>query len=301
MCSYSTSNRLIQNQNDISFELDINKEAPIFKKKLFEKVLNPPQENKNVPRTCTIKCLAKGCSQKWTNQKIKPSTSNFITHYKTRHKAIPILSILSVISDDELDLSSYFNETVEISDNPEIMNSNNQNTSDDVTGIEAKSTTTTSKLMPENIRPSKDSSPLIPILIAVEQLRKGAADIVVRSKFIEERAEQLERALKQALERMSRKRKFAQTEENQNAAEVSSDLVTRGGVRVVDGEQQQHHHHHHQYQQQQQTPWKRGRFQRHCKRCGKSGHNTRTCAVQSEQVDNNAVEIEQTGDRTTSK
>jgi hypothetical protein len=48
-------------QNSFDFELDNSKLFIIFKKGLFEKILNPPQENKDIPKTVTVKCLQKGC------------------------------------------------------------------------------------------------------------------------------------------------------------------------------------------------------------------------------------------------
>lgn len=152
----------------------------------------------------------------------------------------------------------------------------NQNESD-INGLEAKST-----IAADDLKQRKDS-PLYPILEAVEQLRKGAAEIIVRSKFVEERAEQLERALKQALERMTRKRKLIPTEDNQNVDEVS-DLMSEGCLR----------------QEGSEPLSKRGRSQRHCKRCGKTGHNTRTCAVDIDNADDSAVEVEQADESTTS-
>jgi hypothetical protein len=59
---YQTSERTNQEQNQIDFVLEpINLQPSCFKYKLFEKVLNPIQEDINKPRTCTIKCLYKDC------------------------------------------------------------------------------------------------------------------------------------------------------------------------------------------------------------------------------------------------
>jgi hypothetical protein len=57
----SQASRVIRLQNSFDFELDNSKLSIIFKKGLFEKILNPPQENKDIPRTVTVKCLQKGC------------------------------------------------------------------------------------------------------------------------------------------------------------------------------------------------------------------------------------------------
>jgi hypothetical protein len=51
---------LIQNQED--FKLGpLEKQPALFKFKYLEKVLEPPQEDPKDQRTCTIKCLIKGC------------------------------------------------------------------------------------------------------------------------------------------------------------------------------------------------------------------------------------------------
>jgi hypothetical protein len=52
-------NRL-QNHPDFKLEL-ITNQAPLFKYQLLKKTLNPIQEDPNNMRTCTIKCLTKGC------------------------------------------------------------------------------------------------------------------------------------------------------------------------------------------------------------------------------------------------
>lgn len=57
----TNATRLIKLQNSSNFELDINTQPTIFKKRLFEKILNSPQENINISRTVTVKCLQKGC------------------------------------------------------------------------------------------------------------------------------------------------------------------------------------------------------------------------------------------------
>jgi hypothetical protein len=49
-------------QNHPDFELGpIKNQVPLFKNQLLKKTLNPIQEDPNTPRTCTIKCLIKGC------------------------------------------------------------------------------------------------------------------------------------------------------------------------------------------------------------------------------------------------
>ena len=49
-------------KNHPDFELEsIENLVPLFKNQLLKKTLNPIQEDPNNPRTCTIKCLIKGC------------------------------------------------------------------------------------------------------------------------------------------------------------------------------------------------------------------------------------------------
>jgi len=56
----SIKTNLIQNQED--FKLRPLEEQPIlFKFKYLEKILDLPQEDPEDQRTCTVKCLIKGC------------------------------------------------------------------------------------------------------------------------------------------------------------------------------------------------------------------------------------------------
>jgi hypothetical protein len=61
MFQQAQSSRIIRLQNSLDFEININTQPNIFKKKLFQKFLNSPQENINIPRTITVKCLRKEC------------------------------------------------------------------------------------------------------------------------------------------------------------------------------------------------------------------------------------------------
>jgi hypothetical protein len=50
-------------QNHPEFELKpIDEQASLFKKGYLKKILNPIQEDPHNTRTCTIKCLVRGCS-----------------------------------------------------------------------------------------------------------------------------------------------------------------------------------------------------------------------------------------------
>jgi hypothetical protein len=55
------ANRIIQLQNNSNYEINFNNQPNIFPKKLFEKILNLPQNDKNKARTVTVNCLQKNC------------------------------------------------------------------------------------------------------------------------------------------------------------------------------------------------------------------------------------------------
>lgn len=60
--SQSTLSKLNLLQNHPDFKLDpISIQGPLFKVGLLKKTLDPIQEDPTVMRTCTIKCLVKGC------------------------------------------------------------------------------------------------------------------------------------------------------------------------------------------------------------------------------------------------
>jgi hypothetical protein len=60
--SQSTSTRVNRLQNREDFTLEpLEEQAPLFKFKYLERILNPPQDNPEDTRTCTIKCLVRGC------------------------------------------------------------------------------------------------------------------------------------------------------------------------------------------------------------------------------------------------
>lgn len=60
--SQSTSTRVNRLQNKEDFTLEpLEEQAPLFKFKYLERILNPPQDNPEDTRTCTIKCLVRGC------------------------------------------------------------------------------------------------------------------------------------------------------------------------------------------------------------------------------------------------
>jgi hypothetical protein len=59
----SQSTRLNITQNHPDFRLEpLSKQPALFKLEYLKKTLNPIQENPEDLRTCTIKCLVRGCS-----------------------------------------------------------------------------------------------------------------------------------------------------------------------------------------------------------------------------------------------
>ncbi|XMA13716.1 hypothetical protein WAI453_006507 [Rhynchosporium graminicola] len=60
---YVTNIALNLTQNEPDYKIDTDKIPIIFKKGLFSKTLEPPNEDPTEPRLVTIKCLDKGCSK----------------------------------------------------------------------------------------------------------------------------------------------------------------------------------------------------------------------------------------------
>ena len=74
----------------------------------------------------------------------------------------------------------------------------------------------------------------------------------------------LRKAVDTLTEQRSRKRKFIRTEESLTVGEVQDLIAEKDGGSEEAAEQ----------------PAKRVRAQRHCGRCGKTGHNARTCTAE---------------------
>jgi hypothetical protein len=56
----SIKTNLIQNREDFNIG-PLDEQPPLFKFKYLEKILNAPQEDPEDIRTCTVKCIIKGC------------------------------------------------------------------------------------------------------------------------------------------------------------------------------------------------------------------------------------------------
>lgn len=129
--------------------------------------------------------------------------------------------------------------------------------------IEAQST-----LVRERIRQHR-SSPVSPLLQAVDQLAKGVAIMGHNSVLLHREMAGIRKAIEAATERRSRKRKYIRTDETLTVGEVSDLIAEKEGGNGEEAKQ----------------PAKRVRAQRHCGRCGKTGHNTRTCSAEIVDLD----------------
>jgi hypothetical protein len=76
--------------------------------------------------------------------------------------------------------------------------------------------------------------------------------------------------IEELTKRKSRKRRYIRVEETLTVGEVSDLIAEREGSSREEGE----------------MPAKRVRAERHCGRCGKVGHNSRTYKVEIEDADN---------------
>jgi hypothetical protein len=107
-------------------------------------------------------------------------------------------------------------------------------------------------------------SPVSPLLRAVEQLNKGVALIGHKAVLVRQEMAGLRKAVEIATEVRGQKRKYIRAEESLTVGEVADLIAEREGSR----------------QQEGREPAKKVRTQRHCRCCGETGHNARTCVVE---------------------
>jgi hypothetical protein len=124
--------------------------------------------------------------------------------------------------------------------------------------IEAQST-----LIRNRIQQHRDS-PISPLLEAVDQLKKGMAVISYNSVLQARELAGVRKAIAALTEQRSRKRRYVRTEEALTVGDVQDLIAEKDGGGKEAAEQ----------------PVKRVCKQRHCGRCGKTGHNARTCAAE---------------------
>ena len=120
-----------------------------------------------------------------------------------------------------------------------------------------------STLIRDRMRRHKDS-PVSPLLRAVEQLNKGVAQIGHESVLMRQEMAGLRQAVEIATEVKSRKRKYIRTAETLTVGEIADLIAEKDGGGPKEGGESS----------------KRVRAQRRCGRCGGTGHNARTCAVE---------------------
>jgi hypothetical protein len=87
--------------------------------------------------------------------------------------------------------------------------------------------------------------------------------------LLQEEQARMQSATEELTKRKSCKRRYVQVEETLTVSEVSDLITEREGSSRKDGK----------------TPAKRVRAERHCGCCGEVGHNSRTCKVEIEDVD----------------
>jgi hypothetical protein len=87
--------------------------------------------------------------------------------------------------------------------------------------------------------------------------------------LVEEKISRLQDAIDTLTKRKTRKRRYIRVEETLTVGEVSDLIAEKEGGSREDGE----------------MPAKRVRAERRCGRCSEVGHNSRTCKVEIEDVD----------------
>jgi hypothetical protein len=85
----------------------------------------------------------------------------------------------------------------------------------------------------------------------------------------QEEQARMQNAIEELTKRKGRKKRYVRVEETLTLGEVSDLITKRGGGSHEEGK----------------TPAKRVRAERHCGRCGEVGHNSCTCKVEIEDVD----------------
>jgi hypothetical protein len=103
----------------------------------------------------------------------------------------------------------------------------------------------------------------------IRQLSKGAQEIAHNMVLMQEEIGRLRDAVEASTKRRARKRRYIRAEETLTVGEVSDLIAEPAGSCRDDGE----------------TPAKRVRAERRCGRCGETGHNSRTCKVEIEDIE----------------
>jgi hypothetical protein len=108
-----------------------------------------------------------------------------------------------------------------------------------------------------------------PLVQAVNLLAKGMALISYTLVLQARKLAGVRKAIAALTEQRSRKRRYIQTEETLTVGDVQDLIAEKDGGGKEAAEQ----------------PAKKVRKERHCGRCGKTGHNARTCAAEIVDLD----------------
>ena len=100
-------------------------------------------------------------------------------------------------------------------------------------------------------------------------MSKGAQQIAHNMVLMQEEIGRLRDAIEESTKRKSRKRRYIRAEETLTVGEVTDLIAATVDKRRDDGGE----------------PSKRVRSERRCGTCGDTGHNSRTCKVEIEDVD----------------
>ena len=104
-------------------------------------------------------------------------------------------------------------------------------------------------------------------------MSKGTQQIAYNMVLVQEEIGRLRDAVDTLTKRKTRKRRYIRAEETLTVGEVSNLIAKKEGSRREDSE----------------TPAKRVRTERRCGRCSETGHNSRTCKPEIEDVDNSGA------------
>jgi hypothetical protein len=103
----------------------------------------------------------------------------------------------------------------------------------------------------------------------VRQLSKGAQQIAHNMVLLQEGQARMQSALDELTKRKGRKRRYIRAEETLTVGEVLNLVAATASNSRDDSDR----------------PSKRVRAERHCGRCSETGHNSRTCKVEIEDVE----------------
>ena len=88
--------------------------------------------------------------------------------------------------------------------------------------------------------------------------------------LLQEEVSRLQDAVEVLTKRKTRKRRYIQAEETLTVSEIANLVAKKEGSG----------------RSSSKMPAKRVRAEQHCRRCGETGHNSRTCKVEIEDADN---------------